>query len=100
MYYLPPSFHQQCSIRNTKTEMSRPFRSDARVHIQNGKYCGHLKNIKIIIQKNIKITKYKYHVNTQLQNCVRTSRYIIAQPKSVMDKNIGEATLNTLSLRC
>lgn len=30
----------------------------------------------------------------------RTSRYIKAQPNNVMDRKIGEATLNIFSLRC
>jgi len=34
------------------------------------------------------------------KEATRTSRYIKAQPSNVMDRNIGEATLNIFNLRC
>lgn len=47
---LPPGLHQQSRVRDAKSHVPRPLRGDARVHIENREYGGHLRDEKDISQ--------------------------------------------------
>lgn len=98
---LPPGFHQQSRVRDAKSHVPRPLGGDARVHIENREYGGHLRDEKDI---SLSFLRFKSRAKSFIkeENIKRplTSRYINEQPRSVIDRNIGEATLNTFSLRC
>lgn len=73
--------------------MTRPFRSDARVCVKHWKNGGHLQKTTI---------HHRHSINVYLSRrvLIQTSRYIVAQPNKVIDRNIGLATLKTFNLRC
>lgn len=96
--FIPPGFHKQRRIRNAESHVPRPLGGDARIHVEDRKYGGHLR------ERDRESLVFVFGNGSLYQKTfeqgARTSRYIKAQPNNVMDRKIGEATLNIFSLRC